>query len=71
MTRLIHLGPVSVEIAGITDWSEKGIDGEAPKNNKNSKSKQCRENVVKQKEIKNSMNYIKCKVSLQRQKFAM
>ena len=39
MTRLIHLGPVSVEIAGITDWSEKGIDGEAPKNNKNSKSK--------------------------------
>ena len=64
MTRLIHLGPVSVEIAGITDWSEKGIDGEAPKNNKNSKSKQCRENAVKQKEIKNSMNYIKCKVSL-------
>ena len=39
MTRLIHVDPVSAEIAGITDWSEHGIKEKAPKNNKNSKSK--------------------------------
>ena len=30
MTRLIHLDPASAKIAGITDWSEYGIDEEAP-----------------------------------------
>ena len=39
MTRLIHVDPVSAEIAGINDWSKYGINEKAPKNNKNSKSK--------------------------------
>ena len=30
LTRLIHLDPASAKIAGITDWSEYGIDEEAP-----------------------------------------
>ena len=47
MTRLIYLDPVSAEIVGITDWSQSGIDGEAPTNSKNSQSKECREYTVK------------------------
>ena len=39
MTRLNQVDPASAEIAGITDWSEYGINEKAPKNNKNSKSK--------------------------------
>ena len=39
MTRLIHLYPASAEIAGISDWSDLGIDGEVSKNSNNSKSK--------------------------------
>ena len=34
-----YLDTASAEIAVITDWSEEGIDREAPKNSKNSKSK--------------------------------
>ena len=39
MPRLIHLYPASAEIAGISDWSDLGIDGEVSKNSNNSKSK--------------------------------
>ena len=39
MTRLFHLDATSAKIVEITDWSELGIDDEACKNSKNSKSK--------------------------------
>ena len=52
MTRLFHLDATSAKIVEITDWSELGIDDEACKNSKNSKSKQCRQYTVTQKRNK-------------------